>query len=34
MEKKIGEIKNELQAACESELPVFIEIYGKSEKEH
>lgn len=32
MEKKIGEIKNELQAACESELPVFIEIYGKDER--
>lgn len=27
MEKKIGEIKNELKAACESELPVFVERY-------
>ena len=32
MEKKIGEIKNELQAACESELPVFVETYGKDER--
>ncbi|MDE7322712.1 MAG: ribonuclease HII [Lachnospiraceae bacterium] len=29
MEKKIGEIKNELQAACESELPVFVKTYEK-----
>ncbi|MDE7031289.1 MAG: ribonuclease HII [Lachnospiraceae bacterium] len=27
VEKKIAEIKNELQAACESELPVFVEMY-------
>ncbi|MDE7479549.1 MAG: ribonuclease HII [Lachnospiraceae bacterium] len=27
MEKKIGEIKNELKAASESELPVFVETY-------
>lgn len=27
MEKKIGEIKNELKAACESELPVFVKTY-------
>lgn len=32
MEKKIGEIKNELQAACESELPVFVETYGNDER--
>ena len=29
MEKKIGEIKNELKAACESELPVFVKTYEK-----
>ncbi len=27
VEKKIGEIKNELKAACESELPVFVKMY-------
>ena len=27
LEKKIGEIKNELKAACESELPVFVKTY-------
>ena len=32
MEKKIGEIKNELKAASESELPVFVERYGKDER--
>lgn len=32
MEKKIGEIKNELKAACESELPVFVETYEKDER--
>lgn len=32
MEKKIGEIKNELQAACESELPVFVETYGNDKR--
>ena len=32
MEKKIGEIKNELQAAGESGLPVFVEIYRKDER--
>ncbi len=29
VEKKIGEIKNELKAACESELPVFVKTYEK-----
>lgn len=29
VEKKIGEIKNELQAACESELPVFVKLYER-----
>ena len=32
VEKKIGEIKNELKAACESELPVFVETYEKDER--
>ena len=32
MEKKIGEIKNELQAAGESGLPVFVETYRKDER--
>ena len=32
MEKKIGEIKNELQAAGESGLPVFVETYMKDER--
>lgn len=27
MKKKIEEIKNELKAACESELPVFVKRY-------
>lgn len=27
MEKRIGEIKNELKAVCESELPVFVKTY-------
>lgn len=30
--KKIGEIKNELQAACESELPVFVKKYEQDER--
>ncbi|MBO5144421.1 MAG: ribonuclease HII [Lachnospiraceae bacterium] len=32
MEKKIGEIKNELKAADESTLPVFVETYEKDER--
>ena len=32
MEKKIGEIKNELKAASESELPVFVERYENDER--
>ncbi len=32
MEKKIGEIKNELKAASESELPVFVETYRNDER--
>ncbi len=32
MEKKIGEIKNELKAACESELPVFVERYEADQR--
>lgn len=32
VEKKIGEIKNELKAACESELPVFVKTYECDER--
>ncbi len=32
MEKKIGDIKNELMAANESELPVFVERYAQDER--
>jgi len=32
VEKKIGEIKNELKAACESELPVFVKAYESDER--
>ena len=32
MEKKIGDIKNELMAANESELPVFVECYARDER--
>jgi ribonuclease HII len=32
MEKKIGEIKNELKAASASELPVFVETYGGDDR--
>jgi ribonuclease HII len=32
LEKKIGEIKNELKAASESELPVFVETYRNDER--
>jgi ribonuclease HII len=32
MEKKIGEIKNELKAASETELPVFVETYKEDER--
>lgn len=32
MEKKIGDIKNELMAADESELPVFVEHYAQDER--
>lgn len=32
VEKKIGEIKNELKAASESELPVFVERYENDER--
>ena len=32
MEKKISDIKNELTAADESALPVFVERYGNDER--